>query len=878
MKRDSAVRLRVLLLEDNPADAELVLYELQRGGIEAETVRVITREEFEKQLEARPDAILSDYQLPLWTGLDALLLVRAYGLDTPFIIVSGTIGEDLAVEAMRHGADDYLLKDRLSRLGVALEQALERKRLRDEARNTAEALRESEAGLHRAQVMAKIAHVITGPDGAFQTWSETLPKLIGVDPARMPSNTREWLDLVHPEDRALFRTKAIEAGMENTRTDVEYRLRGADGEWISVGQVMEPFASTAEMPGRARWFNTLQDVTERRQSENRIRRLNRVYAVLSGINGLIVRVRDRDELYREACRIAVDAGEFPVAWIGVVDRNSMRINPVASAGSKLEHMTFISEQFSLAEDSPMGNTLTARAVREKKVFFSNDAQNDPAVRFKQEHVDRGTHSMVILPLLVSGEAVGALVLYAEEAGFFDEAELKLLVELASDISFAIDHIEKSEKVDYLAYYDVLTGLANRTLFHERLTQQLHRVERAEGGRQGLAVFLLDVERFKSINDSLGRQAGDQLLKQIAERLRRHAPDSAQIARVGVDRFKVAIPDIKQENDVGRFIEQCVLECFGAPFTIGDASVRVRAKVGVAMYPNDGADAETLVRNAEAALDRAKSTGSPYLFFAEEMTERVAGKLALEQQLQHALENDEFVLHYQPKVDLESRRIVGVEALIRWMSPERGLVPPGHFIPLLEETGLILEVGAWALRRAVRDHRDWLSQGLLAPRVAVNVSQMQLRHRDFVEVVRETLQQGAKPSGIDLEITESMVMHDIEGNVAKLKAIRDLGVSIAIDDFGTGYSSLGYLAKLPVQALKIDRSFIVSMASDPDAMTLISTIISLAHSLRLHVIAEGVETEEQARMLRLLRCDQIQGYLIARPQPLEQLTALLQAQK
>jgi EAL domain-containing protein (putative c-di-GMP-specific phosphodiesterase class I) len=289
------------------------------------------------------------------------------------------------------------------------------------------------------------------------------------------------------------------------------------------------------------------------------------------------------------------------------------------------------------------------------------------------------------------------------------------------------------------------------------------------------------------------------------------------------------------------------ECFGAPFVLGNTDLRIPHQgSALTIYPNDGADAETLVRNAEAALDRAKSTGSPYLFFAEEMTQRVAGKLALEQQLQHALENDEFVLHYQPKVDLESRRIVGVEALIRWMSPERGLVPPGHFIPLLEETGLILEVGAWALRRAVRDHRDWLSQGLLAPRVAVNVSQIQLRHRDFVEVVRETLRQGAKPSGIDLEITESMVMHDIEGNVAKLKAIPRSRSQHRDRRFRHRLSSLGYLAKLPVQALKIDRSFIVSMATDPDAMTLISTIISLAHSLRLHVIAEGVETEEQAR--------------------------------
>jgi diguanylate cyclase (GGDEF)-like protein len=489
-----------------------------------------------------------------------------------------------------------------------------------------------------------------------------------------------------------------------------------------------------------------------------------------------------------------------------------------------------------------------------------------------QSMNLGSRALVALPLVVGGEAVGVLTLHAREPGFFDDEEMKLLLELAGDVSFAIEHIEKSEKADYLAYYDVLTGLANRTLFIDRLT---HKLNAAAAGQHKVAVLLVDVERFKSVNDSLGRHAGDQLLKQIAERLRNYAPDTVEIARAGSDQFKLAIPGVTDENDVARFIEQGARECFGAPFQAGGADLRVRVKVGIAMYPNDGADAETLSRNSEAALERAKSTGSAYVFFADDMSKRVAGKLALEQQLEQALEKDEFVLHYQPKVDLESRRIVGMEALIRWMNAERGLVPPGQFIPLLEETGLIREVGVWAIRRAVRDHRHWLRQGLRAPRVAVNVSQIQLRQQDFVEVLREAIAQGANPTGIDLEITESMVMHDVAANIAKLKAVRDLGVSIAIDDFGTGYSSLGYLAKLPVQALKIDRSFIVAMASDPDAMTLTSTIISLAHSLRLQVIAEGVETEEQARMLRLLRCDQMQGYLFSRPLPFEEITGRLE---
>ena len=262
-----------------------------------------------------------------------------------------------------------------------------------------------------------------------------------------------------------------------------------------------------------------------------------------------------------------------------------------------------------------------------------------------------------------------------------------------------------------------------------------------------------------------------------------------------------------------------------------------------------------------------------MFYTQQMTERVASRLALENELRHGLEKNEFILHYQPKVDVETRRIVGAEALMRWQCPDRGIVPPLAFIPLLEETGMILDVGAWALHQANRDHQQWLSGNPNAPRIAVNVSAVQLRHRNFVDVIRELPTNASGEIGIDIEITESVLMDDIEANVPKLRAIRDLGVNIAIDDFGTGYSSLAYLAKLPVQSLKIDRSFIDNMVDEPDTLTLVSTIIALAHSLRLKVVAEGVETEEQAMILRLLRCDEIQGYLISHPVPEREFAAL-----
>jgi diguanylate cyclase (GGDEF)-like protein len=463
-----------------------------------------------------------------------------------------------------------------------------------------------------------------------------------------------------------------------------------------------------------------------------------------------------------------------------------------------------------------------------------------------------------------------LALYAGESGFFDEAELRLLEELAGDIAFALDHIHKAVRADYLAYYDPLTGLANRTLFIERLSQFMRA---AQAAQEQIVLVLMDIERLATLNDSLGRHAGDALLKLLSERLGR-AVGNPQSARVAGDVFALMLQGAKDRPGLEDTLAQMWGEIFGAPFDIGDSELSISAKAGLAVFPADGVDAETLLSCAEVALRKAKETGEPRVFHAPEMAARSAEKRTLEIRLRRALEKEEFVLHYQPKVDLQTQRIVGAEALLRWQSPELGLVPPMKFIPLLEETGLILEVGAWVLSKAAFDHHQWLQSGIAAPRVAVNVSSVQMRKRDFVATVIAALTGGAVPPGIDLEITESLLMEEIDENIRKLRELRERGIMAAIDDFGTGYSSLSYLAKLPVQALKIDRSFILAMSDDPDTMTLVQTIISLAHSLSLKVIAEGVESAEQSKLLRLLRCDEIQGYVFSRPVPFEQMTALL----
>jgi len=446
-----------------------------------------------------------------------------------------------------------------------------------------------------------------------------------------------------------------------------------------------------------------------------------------------------------------------------------------------------------------------------------------------------------------------------------------------------DRKRAEEQIRQLALYDSLTGLPNRNLFKDQLS---HALARADRSGEVLAVLSLDLDRFKRINDTLGYQAGDLLLKETAGRLAKTLRQTDYvtrgdgnevnyfIARQGGDEFTVLLDGMYEAQDAAG-VARRILEALAQPFDLKGNEIVASASVGIAVYPLDAKDADGLLKDAGAAMHYAKQQGrNGCQYYNASMNASALEKMSLESNLRKALERDEFELHYHPRVDLENGKIVGAEALVRWMSPELGPVPPVRFIPVLEETGMILKLGAWALKRAALDHRGWVQERLRAPRVSVNVSAIQLRQRDFVAVLENALAEGASPKGIDLEITESLAMEDIQDNIEKLKKVRDLGVRIAIDDFGTGHSSLAYLANLPVQALKIHHSFITTMLDDPNAATLVRTIISLAHSLRLTVVAEGVETEEQAKMLRLLRCDEMQGYLFSKPLPFAEMTALL----
>jgi diguanylate cyclase (GGDEF)-like protein len=611
------------------------------------------------------------------------------------------------------------------------------------------------------------------------------------------------------------------------------------------------------------------DITERRQAEARVKHLNRVYAVLSGVNALIARVTHRDELFRESCRLAVDSGRFRGAWCGWYDDYG-KLTTVASAGDAPVMQPPLWNE--LAAESH-GDTLFTRVSRLNKPVICDDlGVVVTSVLDMQDMIGRGHRAMVVLPLVIAGKSVGCLTLVTDETAFFDEEEMRLLNELAGDISFGLDHIGKAEKLHYFAYYDALTGLANRTFFHQRLAQYASTAN-SNGGR--LALVIVDPQHLESINDTLGRHIGDQMLRLMGDRLSAVVGDANKVGRISGEHFAAIIENVPEEGQVARTVEAWWKKCWDAPFLVDGQEIRMSATGGIAVFPNDGSDAEALLRSAHAALRNAKATGKKQLFYTRGLSEGIAAKRSLETKLHQALEQQEFILHYQPKVDVKNRRLTGVEALLRWQTPEGTLVPPMQFIPLLEETGLISQVGLWVLRQARADRLRWLGTGLDAPRIAVNVSTVQLRRDDFIRSTSKILGGSGSEAGIDIEITESMIMDDVVESTGKLKTLRDLGVGVSIDDFGTGYSSLAYLAKLPVKELKIDRSFVASMLGDPTALTLVSTIISLAHALKLAVVAEGVETEEQARTLQKLRCDQMQGFLISKPLSFADMTALLE---
>jgi diguanylate cyclase (GGDEF)-like protein/PAS domain S-box-containing protein len=793
--------------------------------------------------------VVTDQRMPRLTG-DELVANLCGCSDAERILLTGFADLSAVVRAVNDGhIFAYVTKpwnpaDLLMKVHKAVEHfrmskalAEEQRLLRDLMDSVPDGIYFKDADLRFSRVNRAHASLLNGGESAH---------IVGKHLRDLVPDRQDVLDIEAEERRVLAGSPALDV----------IRAEGQNGSqrWFSESKapILGAKGATIGLVGISR------DITDRKLQQERIARLTRIQAVTSGINAAIVRQRERAPLLDECCRIAVEVGELGLALALSWNAQAERLEILSAAPADCPLVTDLKR---LLAASDAGSVAALRALVESST--PRLAEDAFSAGFPAAHAG---HALATFPLAAAGEQATAICLFSQLQSF-DEQEFGLLGEVTDNIAFGLQHITKTQRLDFLAYHDELTRLPNRSLFLERLNQRLPSC-RSDGSKA--AVLVVDIGRFRQINETLGRSAGDRLLIQLAERISASVRELDTVARFDSNTFAVLAAPLADASEVVRLAETAVLPALKDSFRVDGTELRVAAKLGISLFPGDGDTAEALVASAEVALKTAKQGLASYLFYASSMQEQVAERLMLETKLRRAVDAREFELHYQPKVELRTGLIVGLEALMRWRDPELGPVSPVQFIPMLEETCLIREVGRWAIEEAEAQFSRWLEAGLRPPRIAVNVSAIQLAAQDLME----TLNRPGVGESIDLEITESVFVKDLAGSVSKLEGARALGLKVSIDDFGTGYSSLGYLSRLPIDALKIDRSFIVNMATDPQETTIVNAIISLAHSMDLKVIAEGVETADQARLLRLLKCDQIQGYLVSRAQPAAEVAKLL----
>jgi diguanylate cyclase (GGDEF)-like protein/PAS domain S-box-containing protein len=688
--------LRVLVVEDSEDDAQLLILQLKRGGYHPSATRVETAEEMRRLLDEQTwDLIIADYSLPKFSAIQALNLVREKGLDIPFIILSGTIGEGTAVDAMKSGAHDYIMKGSSARLIPAIERELREAGERATRRRAEEALRENERRFRSLIERSSDIITVIDPDGTILYESPSVERLLGHTPGELIGTKLQ--QHIHPDDVAPVMAE-LERPTRDIVQSVEFRFSERGGGWRSLEASV----------------NHLVDNPD--------------------VGGIVLNCRD----------------------------------------------------------------ITAR---------------------KQ-----------------------------------DEATIR-----------------------NLAYFDALTGLPNRMLFNDRIAQALAHSRRR--GARSLSIMFLDLDRFKTINDTLGHGAGDELLRTAAARFSSVLRQEDTVARLGGDEFLFLLPGVDDVENAARVAEK-ILDVFSSPFKVLDHQLHATASIGISIFPHDGSDAETLIRNADTALYRAKEGGrNRFQLYAPAMNVAALKRLVLENSLRHAIDRNELLLHYQPLVALGNGDPMGVEALVRWKNPELGLVSPADFIPMAEETGLIAPMTRWILRSACAQMKAWQRAGLDLQTMSVNVSARGFNDCNLPLLIGEVLQStDLEGRYLSVEITESVMMENAEATIHTLQQLKKLGVKISIDDFGTGYSSLSYLKRLPIDTLKIDQSFVRDIPTDGDDAAIAILIIAMAHSLNLSVVAEGVETREQMAFLQSKSCDFMQGYLVSRPLPAGEITEFLEKRR
>jgi diguanylate cyclase (GGDEF)-like protein/PAS domain S-box-containing protein len=666
--------------------------------------------------------------------------------------------------------------------------------------------------------------VITfGEDGTIRSLNPSAERMFGYTDAEAVGMAFECLVSADGSGGGYFRF-ATQAPGEHGVRQLAYEVEGVrrDGSRFTV----DLSVSRVEFDGHRTLIGIVRDITARKQDEQNLLIFKR--AIESSVNGITI----------------TDAGKG--------DNRIIYVNPA------FERMTGYANHEVMGKNPRFLRGDDRDQVELRKLAMALEERREGYFVLRNYRKD-GSQFMNELYVAPVRDRDGAVTNY---------------IGIMNDIS---DQRRYEEQLVYQATHDPLTGLPNRNLLQDRLGQAL--ALEAFRRRNPIGVMFLDLDNFKKVNDTLGHTVGDMLLKAVANRLRNCVRGGDTVSRLGGDEYILVLPNVKEMHDVTTVAKK-LIGVFSTPFLLMGHEIYITASIGIALFPSDGDTVDALLKNADAAMYHAKEQGkNNYQFYSEEMNTRVFERMALETSLHRALRQQEFLLYYQPRVDLRTGRISGVEALVRWNHPEMGLVPPARFIPLAEETGLIVPIGEWVLRTACAQNKAWQDAGLPPLRMAVNLSARQFRQENLIQMVADALAEtGLDPRWLELELTESLLMERAEQSVSILRSLADMGIDIAVDDFGTGYSSLGYLKRFPITNLKIDQSFIRDIASDPDDAILVRTIITMAHGLGMKTVGEGVESLEQIDFLYRHGCEEVQGYYFSRPLTAEGCEAMLRVGK
>ncbi|MHB1074382.1 sensor domain-containing protein [Thiobacillus sp.] len=820
------VATNVLLIEDDPDDARLIQDALAGTGSKPFRVEWVPRlSDALKRLDSQEfEVVLLDLSLPDSAGLEAFDQVFQVAPDSLILVLSGLTDEDTARQAMERGAHDYFSKGHVDAhwLPRALRYVIDRKTVRS-------ALQSSEERFRAMSDASPLGIFVSDTEGSCIYTNTAYQKISGLTQEQTLGTN--WSMAIHPEDRERVLAEWHDAAQGHAPFQTEFRFLQQDSHivWTRV--------NSAAMLNGKKWFGlvqTVEDITERKSAE----------FVLQAAEEALFEEKERAQVTLNSIGDAVLTTDLlgNVTYLNLVAETMTGWPRKEALGRSISEVFVILDGTTrLAAANPM-----LRAIAENRTV----EMDTNCVLIRRDGSESAIEDSAAPIHSRDGQVIGAVIV------FHDVSESRAMaLEMA-----------------HLAQHDFLTSLPNRLLLSERMA---HAIGLAQRHNKQVGLLFLDLDHFKHINDSLGHAVGDQLLQSIANRLVECVRATDTVCRQGGDEFVILLAEIGQPQDAAH-VAETLRTALSIPHMIGGHELHISLSIGISVFPDDGADVATLMQNADTAMYHAKASGrNTYQFFRADMNTRAVRRLLVENSLRRALKQGEFLLHYQPKIDLASGGITGAEALIRWQDPDLGLIHPAQFVPIAEDNGLIVPVGRWVLREACRQVQAWLDAGLPAVPVSVNISAMEFSHEGFVEGVALILKEtGLAPHYLELELTESILMHDAESSASVLGALKAMGVQLAIDDFGTGYSSLSYLKRFPIDTLKIDQSFVRDIVTDADDATIVGAVIGMGRNLHQRVIAEGVETHEQLVFLQDRQCDEGQGFHFSRPVSAEDFASLL----